>query len=59
VWPSTRQEPCGLTCMCFGWRVKDQRRSKRRERRSQIRDRDGFVLIAIMHMYNIYESWLV
>jgi hypothetical protein len=34
--------------------VKDQMHNKRRERRSQIRDRDGFVLIVTMHMYTIY-----
>jgi hypothetical protein len=35
--------------------VKDQRRNGRRERRSQIRDRDGFMLIVTMHMYTIYR----
>jgi hypothetical protein len=37
------------------YHVKDQRRNGKRERRSQIRDRDGFVLIVIMHMYTIYK----
>jgi hypothetical protein len=31
-----------------------RRRNGRRERRSQIRDHDGFVLIVTMHMYTIY-----
>jgi hypothetical protein len=40
--------------------VKDQRHNGRRERQSQIRDRDGFVLIVTMHMYTIYKRvWLV
>jgi hypothetical protein len=34
---------------------KDQRRNGRREHRSQIRDRDGFILIVTMHMYTLYR----
>jgi hypothetical protein len=33
---------------------RDQRHNGRRERQSQIRDRDGFMLIVTMHMYIIY-----
>jgi hypothetical protein len=47
---ASRIEP---TLLCH--HVKDQRRNGRRERRSQIRDHDGFVLIITMHIYTIYR----